>query len=381
MQKKVNMKKIFSFFLSIFIILISLFLYGNVFTLSTSLIIFILLLNEGHNYFTDNILPKIGEKDDLTLIYLIIRALKKPIKFLLIAIFVLIQFDIVNSEFNLPDSYSITIQSYWEYFVVFFVSWVALRFSDRLKMFLINSNQEKLNKLDDAEEEIQLKYIQTTLDAIFKVVNFAIIATAILSTLQIMGIALSGILAFGGFSGLVLGFASKDLFANIFGGIMLHLNRPFDIGDLVRSPDRDIEGTVEKIGWLVTVIMKLDKRPLYIPNSIFNNISVENPSRMTHRRIRETFRLSISDLDKVPTITKEIKAMINEHNGIDQNELIMVNLDNINSHYLEIFIYCFTKTIAWHGYHDIKQNILFKSGEILSNNNCTFATQEHKVIF
>ena len=81
MLKSFNLKKIVTFFLSISIILTSIFLYSNVFTLSASLILFILLLNEGHDYFTDHILPKIGEKDDLTLVYLIIRALKKPIKF------------------------------------------------------------------------------------------------------------------------------------------------------------------------------------------------------------------------------------------------------------------------------------------------------------
>ncbi|MCB2069634.1 MAG: mechanosensitive ion channel, partial [Ottowia sp.] len=51
-------------------------------------------------------------------------------------------------------------------------------------------------------------------------------------------------------------------------------------------PDKEIEGTVEEIGWRLTRIRTFDKRPLYVPNSVFNNIAVENPSRMQNRRIK-----------------------------------------------------------------------------------------------
>lgn len=376
---KIKLKKIFSLVVPISAMIVCTFFYPNIFNLSVALTLFLLLINKAHNYFTENVLPKIEKQEDLLIIYLIIRSLKIPLKFLLVAIFIILEFDMLNKEFDFPEAYSNVIQTGWEYFLVFFVSLVFLRFSERLKFYLINANKEKVNHLDDEAEEASLKYVKTTLDAVFKIVNFAIITTALLSIFQLLGVSLSGLLAFGGFSGLVLGFASKDLFANIFGGIMLYLNRPFDIGDWVRSPDRDIEGTVEKIGWLVTVIIKLDKKPLYIPNSIFNSISVENPSRMTHRRIKENFKLSVYHLDKIPKITKEIKQMIHEHNGIDQDELVMVNLDNINNNYLDLFIYCFTKTTLLEGYHDIKQNILYKSGQILNENNCEFAPTENHI--
>ena len=68
---------------------------------------------------------------------------------------------------------------------------------------------------------------------------------------------------------------------------MVYLDRPFKVGDWIRSPDKDIEGTVEKIGWRLTTIRTFDKRPLYVPNQVFTNVSVQNPSRMSHRRIYE----------------------------------------------------------------------------------------------
>ena len=118
------------------------------------------------------------------------------------------------------------------------------------------------------------------MDAMAKLLRLSVIITAGLVVLQTLGFSISGVLAFGGVGGIAVGFAARDLLANFFGGLMIYLDRPFSVGDWVRSPDRNIEGTVERIGWRLTVIRTFDKRPLYVPNSVFANIAVENPSRM-----------------------------------------------------------------------------------------------------
>ncbi len=91
---------------------------------------------------------------------------------------------------------------------------------------------------------------------------------------------------------------------------MIYFDRPFKVGDWIRSPDRQIEGTVERIGWRMTSIRTFDKRPLYVPNSVFSNIVVENPSRMLNRRIFETIGLRYDDADKVPVIIDEVREML-----------------------------------------------------------------------
>ena len=147
----------------------------------------------------------------------------------------------------------------------------------------------------------------TTLDAIIKLSTASIMILAAMMILQTMGFSISGILAFGGIGGLAVGFAAQDLLSNFFGGFILYFDRPFAIGDWIRSPDREIEGTVIKIGWRITTILTFDKRPLYIPNSLFSQISVENPSRMSNRRIKETIGLRYGDASKVETIIKKSK--------------------------------------------------------------------------
>ncbi|MCP4186806.1 MAG: mechanosensitive ion channel family protein, partial [Gammaproteobacteria bacterium] len=141
-----------------------------------------------------------------------------------------------------------------------------------------------------AEQEISQNSEQLdkhTAEAISKLVRLAVIITAALVILQTMGFSISGVLAMGGVGGIAVGFAAKDLLANFFGGLIIYLDRPFSIGDWIRSPDRATEGTVEKIGWRITVIRNFESQPVYVPNSVFTNIVVENPSRMANRRIYE----------------------------------------------------------------------------------------------
>ena len=168
---------------------------------------------------------------------------------------------------------------------------------------------------------------RTTADAIAKLLRISVVITGGLVILQTLGYSISGVLAFGGIGGIAVGYAAKDLLANFFGGLTVYMDRPFDVGDWIRSPDRQIEGTVEKIGWRVTCIRTFDKRPLYVPNSTFTTIAVENPSRMTNRRIYETIGIRYSDVGKMNDIINAVKTMLKEHDEIDSNQTLIVNFN------------------------------------------------------
>lgn len=214
---------------------------------------------------------------------------------------------------------------------------------------------------------------RTTVDAIGKLLRVSVLITAALVGLQSLGISISGVLAFGGIGGIAVGFAAKDLLANFFGGLMVYLDRPFAVGDWVRSPDQEIEGTVEEIGWRLTRIRTFDKRPLYVPNSVFTQITVENPSRMSHRRIYETIGVRYDDLAKVAPIVEDIKAMLRSHPEIQQDQTMIVNFNQFNASSLDIMVYTFTKTTAWVHYHAVKQDVLLKIAEIIAAHGAEIA--------
>ena len=213
----------------------------------------------------------------------------------------------------------------------------------------------------------------TTVNAISKLAKLSLMVIISLSVIQTLGVSISGVLAFGGMGGLVVGMAAKDLLSNLFGALMVYMDKPFKVGDWIRSPDKSIEGTVEEIGWRVTRIRTFDKRPLYVPNSLFTQIVVENPSRMSNRRIKETFGLRYRDINQVDGIIKAVREMLEQHPDIDQNQTIIVNFDLFNNSSLDFFIYTFTKTTNWVLFHEIKQDVLLKVAEIVKQHEAGFA--------
>jgi len=213
----------------------------------------------------------------------------------------------------------------------------------------------------------------TTVHAVGKLLRISVFITAALTVLQTLGISISGILAFGGVGGIAVGFAAKDILANFFGGLMIYLDRPFSVGDWVRSPDREIEGTVERIGWRLTVIRTFDRRPLYIPNSVFANIVVENPSRMQNRRIYETIGLRYSDASKVRMIVDDVRTLLQHHEEIDTEQTLIVNFNSFAPSSLDFFVYTFTRTTDWVKFHGVKERILLEIYAIIVSHNAEVA--------
>lgn len=205
----------------------------------------------------------------------------------------------------------------------------------------------------------------TSARALSKLLRTAILITGALMLLQKLGYSVAGVLAFGGIGGIAVGFAAKDLLANFFGGLMIYLDRPFSIGDAVRSPDRNIEGTVEYIGWRQTRIRTADMRPLYVPNATFASIAVENPSRMTHRRLQQVIGLRYEDWRCLPALVEQIRTMLQQHDGIAQDQALVVNFEKFSDSSLDIVIIAYTKTSDFAEFHAVRQDVFFRLLEIV----------------
>ncbi|HWU67859.1 MAG TPA: mechanosensitive ion channel family protein [Stenotrophobium sp.] len=239
--------------------------------------------------------------------------------------------------------------------------------------FLIRLVKEFSKNLIEHRSKTGQHIDHTTVEAIGRLLNISFVITGTLVAMQTLGYSISGVLAFGGVGGLAIGLASKDMLANIFGGLTIFLDRPFSQGDWIRSPEKDIEGVVENIGWRRTQIRTFDKRPLYVPNAVFTNIVVENASRMTHRRINETINLRYNDLPRVRPLLDEIRTMLQAHKEIDQRQTILVNLVTFAPHSVDFMLYCMTVTRDWAKYQEVKQDVLLKTGEIVAKHGADMA--------
>lgn len=252
---------------------------------------------------------------------------------------------------------------------IIIVTWFLIRFIKNLE---VSYNRKNLRTQEGIDA--------TTLTALTNLAKISIVITCVLVCMQSLGFSISGVLAFGGIGGIAIGFAAKDMLANLFGSLIIFLDRPFKIGEWIRSPDRQIEGTVEQIGWRMTVIRTFSKNPIYVPNSVFSTIAIENPSRMTNRRIKETIGIRYEDYSVLPLIVQDVKDMLLNHPEIDTKQTLMVYFDSYGTSSLDFFIYVFTKTTIWDKYHQVKQDVLLNIGEIIEKHGAEIAFPTTKVL-
>ena len=214
----------------------------------------------------------------------------------------------------------------------------------------------------------------TTARAISKLLRLIVFALAALMALQTLGVSISGVLAFGGVGAMAIGFAAKDLLANFFGGLMIYMDRPFSVGDHIRSGlGGGIDGVVEDIGWRLTRIRNYEKRPMYVPNSLFSSSVMENYSRMSHRHINETVGVRYDDASKIAAICDDVRHMLHAHPDIDNAQRLVVNFNAYDTSSLDIMVYCFTTATQFDHFHAVKQDVMLKIMDIVASHGAEFA--------
>ena len=107
--------------------------------------------------------------------------------------------------------------------IIISITWFAFRYINEISKAMLVTNTDSQAKIDTS-----------TIIAITKLLKVTSIVIAATIVMQQLGLNISGILAFGGIGGIAVGFAAKDMLANFFGGFMLHLDKPFKIGDDIR---------------------------------------------------------------------------------------------------------------------------------------------------
>ena len=294
----------------------------------------------------------------------LLKALTRPLKIFIWVMATTLEIQVLSYHFE-SESLAEFFPHVRNFFFIAIFFWFSLRFIKNMEQDYSRTHKKRKQKYD-----------KTTIRAICQISRIVVFLIAVLVYLQSRNINISAVLAFGGAGGLVVGLAAKDLLSNFFGGLMIYMDRPFSVGDWIRSPDKEIEGTVEEIGWRLTRIRTFDKRPLYVPNSLFSTVSVENPSRMSNRRIKTSIGVRYDDASKIQTINKQIKVMLWEHPEIANDQFMMVRFYHFGPSSLDCVIYTFTKTTDWGKYMEIQEDVFVKAIAIIESNGaeCAFPT-------
>eukprot|EP00276_Gloeochaete_wittrockiana_P005092 CAMPEP_0184654894 /NCGR_PEP_ID=MMETSP0308-20130426/12544_1 /TAXON_ID=38269 /ORGANISM="Gloeochaete witrockiana, Strain SAG 46.84" /LENGTH=482 /DNA_ID=CAMNT_0027091089 /DNA_START=394 /DNA_END=1842 /DNA_ORIENTATION=+ len=252
------------------------------------------------------------------------------------------------------------------------------REAERLDKPLTDSGAEKRD-LQELERERKLQKAKT--DAVAKLSTFGIIIVAVVASFNTLGVNLQAVLAFGGLGGVAIGLAGREIISNFFAGFMIYFTQSFGAGDWIQSiPDHALDGHVEEIGWYSTRIRSLDKRPIYVPNSIFSTLVIVNASRMWNRRMEETLRIRLQDIDRVQLIVTDIRKLLRHHKALDSSLPRLAFFSKITEHGLDIYVSGFSRTIILEEFLKVKQEILLQIARIIAVHGAELASGEKLIL-
>ena len=238
--------------------------------------------------------------------------------------------------------------------------------------WLIHQSLIPLSSLFFKLEKVLSKALVNWITNSFK---YLIIFLAIAAILETWGIKIGPIIAGLGLLGVAVALGAQDLFKNLISGVMILMEKRFQIGDVILVPGHT-EGVVEQIGFRSTLIRKFDSSPITIPNYIFAEAPILNYSNRNFRRINWTIGLEYnSTLDQIKKLTENISNYIEKSNNfiVNENYNYFVKLDKFNDSSIDILIICFTSTKDWEKYLEIKEELALKIKESIENIGLNFA--------
>jgi len=226
---------------------------------------------------------------------------------------------------------------------------------------------------------VRLEVEKTVVGFVTKVFRFIIIALTMTIIAQEWNYDVSGFIAGLGLGGLAFALAAQDVAKNMFGGIIILLDKPFAVGDWVMSPS--VEGTVEEMSFRSTKVRTFANALVTVPNAVMTNEAITNWTRMQKRRV--SFHLGVTyttPREKLQTCVERIQELL-ENNAEVHPDTIFVRFDQFNDSSLDIFIYYFTNTIVWGEFMAVKEEINFKIMEILEDEGVSVAFPSRSIYF
>jgi len=142
------------------------------------------------------------------------------------------------------------------------------------------------------------------------VTKLALAALGGVIALNVLGLdkAAAGLVAGGGITAVILGFAFREIGENFLAGFSLAFSRPFEVGHLIQSGD--VQGVVQGIELRSTHVRTADGRDIFIPSSMLFKQPLVNFTRDGLRR--PTFTVGIAyqdDSEKARTLLlEEVRA-------------------------------------------------------------------------
>ncbi len=245
-------------------------------------------------------------------------------------------------------------------FIIVLIVWFLWRLIDGVAAYALAKAKSTDSSLDDQ----LIPFVSKTL-------KLFLVITGTLVVAQNMGYSISGLIASLGIGGIAVAMAAKDTIANLFGSIMLLVDRPFMVGDWIKTSE--FEGVVEEIGFRSTRIRTFAQTLVNVPNSMLANMVIDNIDARSKRRVKMRIGITYAtSTEKMQQAIEGIENILRAHPGVDQ-DFSLVKFDNFDDSALSIFLYYFSKDKNWATYLQVRQEVNLEIMQLLESLGIAFA--------
>jgi len=228
------------------------------------------------------------------------------------------------------------------------------------------------DKLNIHLDKILIPFLSKTCRVIIVMLGIAVIASE-------WDYDINGFIAGLGIGGLAIALAAQSTLANLFGGLVIIMDKPFSIGDWIQTPT--LEGTVEDINFRSTRIRSFSDALVTVPNSTLANEAITNWSRMGKRKVNFNLPIVFSaPKESLRRCLTEIRTMLQNHPGVAQ-DTVVVNFDLFAENGYNLLVSFFTKTTKWNEYLAVREDVNFKILDILDQTGVSLALPSQSVYF
>ena len=220
-------------------------------------------------------------------------------------------------------------------------------------------------------KSLSQKMDDTVFEFVLKVTRVLIYIVAIFLVLAILEINLTGLIAGLGLGGVIVTLAAQDTAKNLFGGVVIFIDKPFVVGDWIEMDN--YEGTIEDITFRTTRIRTFENALVNIPNAIIADASVTNWSKMEKRRYKTNLCVELdTPLEKLELLKAKIEKMLQERESVFDDSII-VRFDQITDNGINVLIYTYTNSVDYASYLKEVEDINIKIMKILREENVELA--------
>ncbi len=301
--------------------------YVGLFLLILSAIVFHRLLTIFLKFVIDRLTDRFGHfqgnKD-------VVLAIAKPVSLFIISLLVLWLIPILQ--------FPITIN---KYFII------ALDIATPI--FLIVAAVKVIDLISNYFERLALSTESTLDDQLIPLVRKAlkifVVLVGVLYILQSLQFNITALLAGVSIGGLAFALAAQDTIKNLFGSLMIFIDRPFQIGDWINFDG--VDGTVEEVGFRSTRVRTFHNSVVSVPNGRVADMTVDNYGLRVFRRYKTVLTITY---DTPPILIEKfvegLQELVKNHPET-RKDYFEIHLNDLGSHSINILFYIFFNVPSW----------------------------------